>query len=63
MIALAQNLRTKLAESIRRHGVSDVRSWLECDEQTMMRAAIGVPLRDDVAKRLAAVVEQWETAE
>jgi hypothetical protein len=63
MIALSQQLRAKLAERIQRHGVADVRTSLECDEQTMMRAAVGVPLRDDVAKRLSRIVEKWEVEE
>jgi hypothetical protein len=60
MIALSPGLRGKLAARIERNGVVDVRTALECDEQTMMRAAVGVPLRDDVAKRIAAIVERWK---
>lgn len=60
MIALNIRLRAKLAKTIETHGVVATRDWLECDEQTMMRAAVGVPLRDDVAKRIAAKVEEWE---
>jgi hypothetical protein len=60
MIALNPQLRTKLVTRIERQGVVDVRTALECDEQTMMRAAVGVPLRDDVAKRIAVIVERWK---
>lgn len=60
MIALSHTLRTKLSGAIEQRGVSDVRSELGCDEQTMMRAALGVPLRDDVAKRIAKIVGEWE---
>jgi hypothetical protein len=60
MIALEIKLRAKLASTIERHGVNDVLAWLGCDEQTMMRAAIGIPLRDGVAKRIAKVVGEWE---
>lgn len=60
MIALQPSLQARLAGAVKRHGVTEVRSWLECDEQTMMRAAVGVPLRDDVAKRIALIVDTWE---
>ncbi len=60
MIALNIRLRAKLTKTIETHGVVATRDRLECDEQTMMRAAIGVPLRDDVAKRIATKVENWE---
>jgi hypothetical protein len=63
MIALSQKLRRKLSSRIESLGVVDVRTDLECDEQTMMRAAVGVPLRDDVAKRIALAVEAWEVTE
>jgi hypothetical protein len=59
MIALNARLRGKLLEAIPTQGVAAVRDKLECDEQTMMRAAVGVPLRDDVAARIAAKVEKW----
>jgi hypothetical protein len=60
MIALSPKLRSKIVDRLQRHGVVDVRGWLGCDEQTMMRAAVGVPLRDDVAKRISRVIEKWE---
>lgn len=60
MIAIGKELRRLLSAAIEQRGVNDVRAELDCDEQTMMRAAIGVPLRDDVAKRIAKVVETWE---
>lgn len=54
MIALSDGYRDQLAKRIQRDGVQSTRDWLGCDEQTMMRAALGVPLRDDVARRIAA---------
>ncbi len=60
MIALSRPLRAKLSVAIEQRGVNDVRSALGCDEQTMMRAALGIPLRDDVAKRIAKIVGEWE---
>lgn len=60
MLALSQKLRLVLSGAILARGIAEVRSELECDEQTMMRAAIGVPLRDDVARRIKSVVETWE---
>lgn len=63
MIALGIRLRQKLQKAILASGVAGARNALDCDEQTMMRAAVGVPLRDDVAKRLALAVEGLETEE
>jgi hypothetical protein len=63
VIALNQRLRAKLSKTILSAGVVETRAVLECDEQTMMRAAVGLPLRDDIAKRIAAVVDKWETTE
>lgn len=60
MIALSPPLRDILSEAIRTAGVVETKEQLECDEQTMMRAAIGIPLRDDVAKRIAGVVRKWK---
>ncbi len=60
MIALNREMRAKLAVTIEQRGVVHVRSLLKCDEQTMMRAALGVPLRDDVAERIAEIVGEWE---
>ena len=60
MIALNAGLRARLAKAIGEDGVVSVRDQLECDEQTMMRAAMGVPLRDDVAKRIASHVKKWK---
>lgn len=63
MIALSSILRAKLAKTIERVGVSETKACLECDEQTMSRAALGIPLRDDVAKRIARIVSKWEDSE
>lgn len=60
VIALNHQLRERLVKAIEAQGVVEIRDKLECDEQTMMRAAVGVPLRDDVAKRIATVVERWK---
>ncbi len=63
MIALSLRLRSKLRLVILTRGVVATREELSCDEQTMMRAAVGVPLRDDVAQRLALIVEGIGTEE
>lgn len=60
MIALKQPVRDALAVAISANGVVATRQRLGVDEQTMMRAALGVPLRDDVAHRIAAKVSAWE---
>jgi len=60
MIALSPALQVVLAEAIRTAGVVATKDQLECDEQTMMRAAVGVPLRDEVAKRIAQTVKRWK---
>lgn len=60
MIALKQPSRSALAIAIAADGVSATRQRLGVDEQTMMRAALGVPLRDDVAHRIDAEVSKWE---
>lgn len=62
MIALKQPVRDALAVAISANGVVATRQRLGVDEQTMMRAALGVPLRDDVAQRIAAKVAEWENA-
>ena len=61
MIAINQRLRARLSKRIESKGVVSTRTELGCDEQTMMRAALGVPLRDDVARRIADAVDAWET--
>lgn len=61
MIAIKQPSRRALARAIERDGVVATRTLLGVDEQTMMRAALGVPLRDDVARRIDGLVEEWET--
>lgn len=58
MIVLNYGDRAELAKRIQRDGVQSTRDWLGCDEQTMMRAALGVPLRDEVARRIAAKLEE-----
>lgn len=63
MIVLAPPLRAKLAKALERDGVNQTKLALECDEQTMSRAALGIPLRDDVAKRIARIVSKWEVDE
>ncbi len=60
MIALSPSLQAVLAEAIRTAGVVATKDQLGCDEQTMMRAAVGVPLRDEVAKRIAQTVKRWK---
>lgn len=61
MIALKQQARLALTLAITTDGVVATRQRLGVDEQTMMRAALGVPLRDDVAQRIAAKVVDWES--
>lgn len=60
MIAIKQPSQRAIALAIQRDGVVATREKLGCDEQTMMRAAIGVPLRDDVARRIDGIVAKWE---
>ena len=63
MIAIKQPSRRTLALAIERDGVVATRERLAVDEQTMMRAALGVPLRDDVARRIDKAVSKWEVDE
>lgn len=58
VIALNDGYRDQLARRIQRDGVQSTRDWLGCDEQTMMRAALGVPLRDEVARRIATKLRE-----
>lgn len=60
MIALDAEARAALAATIERTGVVATREQLGVDEQTMMRAALGVPLRDDVARKIGKVVAKWQ---
>lgn len=60
MISIKQATRDTLSAALRRDGVVATRTKLGVDEQTMMRAALGVPLRDDVARRIDAIVSKWE---
>lgn len=60
MLALKQHVRDALAKAVATDGVAATRQRLGVDEQTMMRAALGVPLRDDVARRIDAIVSKWE---
>lgn len=61
MIALKGEYRREIIGAIELDGVVATRERLGVDEQTMMRAALGVPLRDDVARRIAAAIDTWET--
>ena len=63
MIAIKQPSRRALALTIEREGVVATRERLGIDEQTMMRAALGVPLRDDVARAIDKAVSKWEVSE
>lgn len=60
MIAIKQPSRRALSQAIKQNGVMATRALLDVDEQTMMRAALGVPLRDDVARRIDDIVSKWE---
>lgn len=63
MLTLKQQTRSALAVAIVSDGVAATRHRLGVDEQTMMRAALGVPLRDDVARKIDKAVSAWENAE
>ena len=59
MIAIKPPSRRALSLTIERDGVVATRERLGIDEQTMMRAALGVPLRDDVARAIDKAVSKW----